>query len=196
MTNEIKASEAAQQFRALVIELSEDNYVISKGGKPSELSQSQKRMWIRAAFATLEALIYVWKQMAVEYHPDPNCSVITHAERVFAREQEYCLSEKGEVKIRGAKVSLKTNIKFAYKLLAKAGSTTSELDTSGQEWDSLLKAIAVRDRITHPKSTGDLIITGDEYKTVSRAFGWVLVTFAGLQTKMIEKARRNLENGN
>jgi hypothetical protein len=143
----------------------------------------------------LEALIYAWKQMAVEYHPDPDCKVITQAERVFAEEKEYGLSDKGDVEIRRGKVGLKTNIKFAYKLLAKAGSIPLELDVSGTGWQSLVKAIEIRDRITHPKNTNDLILTADENNTVSRAFGWVMLTFSQLQTKVIERAQRNLQSG-
>lgn len=189
-------SQAAQQFVALITELSEEYAVISKGGHPSTLSQSQMRMWVRTSFATLEALIYAWKQMAVEYHPDPDCKVITQAERVFAEEKQYRLSDDGDVEVRKGKVDLETNIRFAYKLLAKSGSIPSKLNERGSsEWQTLQKAIEIRNRITHPKSTRDLVLTGDEYNTVSHAFGWVFLTFSLLQTKVIEQAQRNLQSG-
>lgn len=195
MPNEIRqTSRAAAQLGALLVELTEEYAVISKGSTPSEISQM--RMRIRTMFAILEAVIYVWKQMALEYHPDPNCAVFTQAERLFAQEQEYCLSDKGVVGTRRAKVSLKTNVRFAYKMLAKSGSVNSELDVSGSEWQAFQKAIDVRDRITHPKNISDLNVTIEEHNAVTAAFGWLLVTFAKLHTKMVKQAQRNLQNNN
>lgn len=188
-------SQAAQQFRDLIIELSEEYAVDPRSGDPSTLSQSQMRMRVRALFATLEALIYVWKQMALEYHPDPDCKVLTQVEIGYAQEQEFKLNDKGQIETAQAKIPLWKDIRFAYRLLAKAGNVPSELDVSGTGWEGLQKAIKVRDRITHPKSTRDLVLTEDECKTVSHAFGWVVATFLNLQTRMTEQANRNLQSG-
>jgi hypothetical protein len=57
-------------------------------------------MFVRSAFATVEALIYVMKQMALRAHPDPKCPTISEAERAFAQEYEYRLTDSGDVETR------------------------------------------------------------------------------------------------
>jgi len=186
-------SGAALLFNALLNELGEELVTVSKGRDKSELSQPERRMYIRSTFATIEALTYVWKQIALEAHPDPRCPVITEAERAFAHEQEYKLTDKGDVEIRRTKIALEANIRFAFKLLAKSASISSELNVSGSEWQSLRRAIKIRDRITHPKHISDLTISDEECNDVSAAFGWVLISHIKLATDVFKQTLSNLQ---
>ncbi len=124
----------------------------------------------------IEAVIYVMKQIAVEAHPDPKCPTISEAERAFAAEREVKLTAEGDVEQRAAKIPLETNIRFAFKLLAKASGVSTVLDVSGPEWQSLQRAIKVRDRITHPKTISDLAISDAELSDVVIGFRWLVTS--------------------
>ena len=175
-------------LNALLSELAKELGTILKGKDRDKLSQPERRIYVRSVFATIEAYIYVLKQIALRMHPDPKCPTISEAERAFAHEQEYRLTDSGDVITRRTKISLEANIRFAFKLLAKAGSLPSELDVSGSEWQSFRRAIKIRDRITHPKSVSDLNISDEDDKDVSVGFGWVLISHAKLFTAICSKA--------
>ena len=52
---------------------------------------------------------------------------------------------------RPEKVQLSRNLKFAFILFSKGFKSWTKLHVSGVGWQSLLRSIKVRDRITHPK---------------------------------------------
>jgi len=162
--------------RALLHELATELRTVLQGRTRNELPQSERRMHIRGIFATIEAVIYVMKQIALAAHPDPKCLTISEAERAFAMERVFKLMPSGDVEQQAAKIPLETNIKFAFKLLAKAGSASTVLDISGTEWQSLQGAIKVRDRITHPKNISDLTISDTELSDAMIGFNWLMAS--------------------
>jgi hypothetical protein len=175
-------------FGALLSEVAGELGTISNGKDRDKLSQPERRMYVRSVFATIEAWIYVMKQMALAAHPDPECPTISESERAFAQEQEYRLTDSGDVEIRRAKISLEVNLRFAFKLFAKSGYVSSELDVSGSEWQTFRRAIKIRDRITHPKSVSDLNISDDDFKDATAGLGWILISHAELFTAIAHKA--------
>jgi len=166
----------AELHNALLNELATEIRTVLKGKAGNELSQSERRMFVRVTFASIEALIFVMKQIALVAHPDPKCPTISEAERAFAMELDFKLTLSGDVEQRAAKIPLETNIRFAFKLLAKASNAPTVLDVSGPEWQSLQRAIKVRDRITHPKNISDLTISDEELSDVVIGFQWVLAS--------------------
>ena len=184
------AKAKGELLNALLAELVEELGTVLKGKDKDKLSQPERRMFVRSAFATIEAWIYVMKQIALVSHPDPKCPTISEAERAFAQELEYKLTDSGDVETRRTKISLEANLRFGFKLLAKAVSIPSELDVSGSEWQSFRRAIKIRDRITHPKSVADLNISDEDYNDLSVGFGWVVISHVKLFTATMLKARR------
>ena len=166
----------AVELKGLLDELLEEFKAILKGRDRDKLSQSERRLYVRSTFATIEAVIYVMKQIALASHPDPKCQTISEADRAFALEQAYKLTDSGDVEARPTKIALEANIRFAFKLLAKATSVSDVLDVSGAGWQSFQRAVKVRDRITHPKRVSDLTIADSEYADVSAAFKWLLIS--------------------
>jgi hypothetical protein len=163
-------------FTALLDELTTEIGTVIKGRVWNELSQSERRLLVRVIFAMIEAMTHVMKLIALAAPPDPKCPTISEAERAFAVERDYRLMPSGDVEQRAAKIPLETNIRFAFKLLAKAGNAPTVLDVSGPEWQSLQRAIRVRDRITHPRSISDLTISDAELSDVVTGFRWFVVS--------------------
>lgn len=186
MTQE--ASEAALLFQKLAGEISEEFKTISNGRGWEQFSQSERRLYTRSVFALIEALIFVMKQMALSFHSEPDCETISQAERVFALEQVYRLSDSGDIEVHRNKITLETNIKFSFKLFAKSGYVSATLDVSGSEWQALKNAIKVRDRTTHPKTIADLEILDHEFEDVRTSLSWLTLSFAKVFTEIGKKS--------
>jgi len=154
---------------ALLNELATEVHTVLKGRAANELSQSERRMLVRVTSATIEVVIHVIKQIALAAHPDPKWPTISESEIDFAVERDFKWTPTGDVEQPAAKIPLETNIRFAFTLLAKASSAPT-VDVSGPEWQSLQRAIKVRDRITHPKNISDLIISDAELSDVMIGF--------------------------
>jgi hypothetical protein len=184
----------AEALTGVLGELAKELETLLKGRQRDTLSQPERRMHVRSISATIEAFIYVWKQTALRAHPDPKCPAISEAERAFAQEQEYRLADSGDIEIRRTKISLEANLRFAFKLLAKACSVPFELDLSGSEWPSFRRAIKIRDRITHPKSVSDLNISDEDANDVSEGFGWFLISHVKLATAIMVKTKSDMVN--
>src|ERR1035441_10759201 len=101
--DDIKAQ--GELLNALLAELTKEIGTVLKGRDKDKLSQAERRMYVRSAFATIEAWIYVMKQIALRSHPDPNCRTISEAERAFAQEHEYKLTDSGDAGITPNKIS-------------------------------------------------------------------------------------------
>lgn len=79
---------------------------------------------------------------------------------------EYHLGPKGEIVEQPARIELKTNIKFAFRLFERLHNLQSEFSTDDSWWSSLCLSIKVRDRITHPKDPIDIDILPSEVTTL------------------------------
>lgn len=134
------------------------------------LDQVDRRLIIRSAFATIDALAYRLKQVA--FH-SAGVSKLTAAERTLCAEESYELTSNGEAEIRTARLRFLPNLRFAFRIVAKAEGVDFSLDVSGAGWQSVQKGVQVRDRLTHPKSVADLMVTDDEARVAIAAFLWV-----------------------
>jgi len=133
------------------------------------LSNPEKRMAIRSIFSLVEGACFGLKTAALK-SVIPN--VLTEADKLFAMELSYDLNDAGEIKERRAKLRTTSNIRFAFKLYAKAHQCDFVLDVSGSGWECITKGLLIRDRITHPKSLGDLTVNLEEFKSCVQGFVW------------------------
>jgi hypothetical protein len=184
----MSGKQAGLLFNELVNEMSTELKTISSGRNKEEYTPAERRMYIRSVFALIEAIIFVMKQMALSFHPGPDCDTISDADRVFAQEQVYKLTESGDIQVHRNKITLESNIRFAFKLFARAGYISTDLDVSGAEWQALKRAIKLRDRITHPKAISDLTISNEEFNDVFTSFGWLTISFVKQFTEIANKA--------
>lgn len=60
------------------------------------------------------------------------------------------------------------------------------LDRSSDKWQCFLRAIKIRDRVMHPKSGNDLLISDMEYNDIEDACEWYFLTSNHLHEKLIE----------
>lgn len=68
--------------------------------------------------------------------------------------------------------SFSDRVKNGLRSIAKVTGHTFDLSTQNFEWETFNKAIKIRDRIVHPKTPSDLLITDSELYQVITAGTW------------------------
>jgi hypothetical protein len=129
------------------------------------------RMSIRTYSALIEGLLYQMRQVALNSEGMDH-KVYSEGERLLLSELEYRLNDKGELKERNVSESQKPMILFTLKQFPKVHGATFSPNTSDSGWDSLGKFIKIRNRVTHPKSKEDLVLTQDEWREVNKGIDW------------------------
>lgn len=136
---------------------------------PAKLSPIERRLLVRSVFSFIEALVFCTKVLALE---SSRAAALSRGELAMAQDEDYEISDSGEVTTRPARLRFLSNLKFAFRLLAKVEGADYQLDISGSGWQALQRALKVRDRLMHPKAVGDLQVGDDEVRDALRAFIW------------------------
>jgi hypothetical protein len=136
-------------------------------------SEANRRAYVRAAFALIEGFVAIMKQHALAELKTGRVT-LTPGELVLLLEKSYSASDAGEVTERGAFIPTPQNIKFAFAVFAKSHQASRAPDYTDHRWGSLVKAIRVRNRITHPRSASDMEVSPEEVGLVDDAWAWFL----------------------
>lgn len=127
-----------------------------------------RRTHVRTAFSLVEGVIQLLKSSALLFDDLKSESVFSAAEIILLKEEQAHLNSNGEVEVQKIKIPLRNNFKFATKSYAKACSIEFHLDLSTQGWEMFIKAIKIRDRITHPRSIDDLQVSLNDIEIVEK----------------------------
>jgi hypothetical protein len=134
-------------------------------------SQSNRRDLMRASFAAIEGLVWVYRKHVEGVAKDlEEISPIT--EMAFS-ELTYRVTENGMIEPQTRFVTITAMIKFTTNEAQKL-SQELKVDFGVQGWADLLAFMAIRNRITHPKTLTALHISDDDLKVAQSAFFWLL----------------------
>ena len=129
------------------------------------------RMYVRSVFALIEGVTYQMKQIAYGAHDIIGVD--------FSDEEINLLREKSFLKFR-------LNIRFTFKAVARVYYSDYELPIKSREWQLLLKATEIRNRLMHPKKADDFIITRDEVEMIHVSSEWLFSCLVELQESLIK----------
>ena len=149
------------------------------------------RIFYFFTFASIEGLTFQMKQVALKA---ATCFgvVFTPAEISFIKEEAYSLDDNGKIIASTPFIKIKNNLRFAFRIFAKAYKKSYELKVDGKGWESFQKAIKIRNRLVHPKSLDDLIIGSKECEILFEVNNWYSDAFADLAS-IVEEATTELE---
>lgn len=156
--------------------------------EPAE--QSNRRDLIRASFAAIEGLVWIYRN---------------HVEGVAKDIDEISpLTESGVTKPEDKFLTTIAMIKCTTNKAQKL-SPDLKVDFGVQGWADLVKFIKIRNRITHPKTLAELHISDNDLDVAQSAFFWLLNLVGDVMkssnevsAKYVEKLRELsalLENG-
>jgi hypothetical protein len=134
-------------------------------------TQFARRTLARTIFAAIEGLTHTVKRAAL-HHDGLFNERLWEVDRAFLKEECFDLHDNGEVKTKKLKISLKTNVRLAFRTFAHMAKLTLTLNVGDDGWNSFLKSIAIRDRLMHPKNPTSLIVSDDEKDTLEKSYVW------------------------
>jgi len=149
----------------------------------------------RALFAFVEGTVYGMKQTAYEVNRALDIKVFNHAEEALLREEEYGLGDKGKVKVRSARLRAEPNLRFAFDAFARAFKCEPTLRLEGEDRVIFVRAVKIRDRLTHPKKASELRVSSDELIDLLHVRDWFVATLGVLIKRAYERLDKPLKEG-
>lgn len=149
-------------------------------------SPSHMRDLVRTSFAAIEGTAWIFREHVIDaaestYGLEPE-------EQAALRETSYQVSEKGKINAQLRFIPLLNSIRLIARI-ARRLAPESQIDFSEQGWDEVRRAVAIRNRITHPKSAMDLTLTETDAKVCVKAMFWFLNETTGVMQAMVKTRR-------
>ena len=147
-----------------VIQLMYDaEYLLGHCGNHQDHDLTFPRSAVSALFAGIEGSIFVLKQV---FHDIPEFkSKLSEDEFFLLCDKTPMLSDKGEVFQRDTFIRLAPNVRFFERISNRLLRTNLDIVNS-KNWEKFKQAINVRNRITHPKSMDDMVVSKEELKAM------------------------------
>jgi len=137
-------------------------------------SDLAKRHFVRAVFAWIDALSYLFRQAALSKIADGPLTPETIPTLLALQERTYTINEKGVVTPTLLKAPTSSMLLFSLKTFAESQGLSLGFDKGGQNWQAYVQALAIRDRITHPKKPSDVHLSDKDIDLVEEAKGMIL----------------------
>jgi hypothetical protein len=186
--SKLEISPLHREASALLSELAREVQVlfVEAGPDLSEVSQRRRRVLIRSIFASIEALSYFLRNLAVNNkHPKD----IAPEDRLIVSERAYDLDGNGRIVHRPLKLRTTASIRYSFAVFKRSYGTTFDLDVTGAPWQAYLRAVKVRDRITHPKRLEDITISEAELMDAAGSWHWFSDAFAATMLQALEATK-------
>jgi hypothetical protein len=135
-----------------------------------EPGQFALRTLYRTYFAFIEGVSFQLRQVSLATLKDTD--LLSDAELALLREERFQLNHKGVPETRENFQSFLPNLLFSIRCYVKNHGGTYEPDIGVAAWESMRKAVAIRDRLTHPKSEEGLHVSEDDERHLIAAAGW------------------------
>ena len=149
-----------------------------------------RRTFVRTSFAAIEGITYTLKSYALSRLRGGKFSA---AEEAILREESVTLDGTGRIQIQQKFIPIDSNIRFAFSMFGRAIGKEFELDCSGRQWQAFKMAIAVRNRIVHPRTTAELGISDEELLCTTMATRWIVGTMMLVMIDRIEELTKEAE---
>ncbi len=159
--------------------------------------QILRRMYARTFIAYVESVLSSLKTAVVEEIQDCSLSAgirFTDAEKAMLEEKSFELSNKGEAISRPYFASIDRNLKFTFTAYARAFKLKFQPNLGDHKWDSFLKSVTIRNRITHPKSIPEMTITDEELIILNDGYKWFNENYTQLLDEIIRDLEKSLDD--
>lgn len=132
---------------------------------------AHRREMIRTTFAAVEGIAWVYREHVGKAARD--MGYVTPLLDLALRERSYIVSERGFLTEQTRFVSLTAMLRLTTRLAEKV-SPSLKIDFQHPGWGALKETIAIRNRVTHPKTSSDLLISKADTGTAKSGFYWLL----------------------
>ena len=157
--------------------------------KMEPANQFLRRTYIRTVFAMIEGHLFRLKQFILELHTSLGSELST-AEKALLAEQSFELNEKGIPTKAQKFIPLTKNVKFTFGLFARVFSSSHLSNFNEDGWNYFQESIRIRNRIVHPKTVNDMIISDNEIQAFDKGRLWYEASvLRGFQSSSLPKQK-------
>lgn len=154
-------------------------------------TQFTRRNWIRAYFAWIEAMCFALRRFVLEKKfQNRAIKVADIPEFVALSEVKYTVNPKGEAVVESANTRTLDYIGFSLLACSRLFKLGLSLNRGTKAGENLVKALKIRDRITHPKTVADITISDEDIKILEEFRGWFSGHLALLFNEKVKKTIR------
>lgn len=107
-------------------------------------------------------------------------------------ELTYSVNERGRLVEQQRFIAVTAMIRLTVNV-AKMFCPDLQVDFGGDGWVSFKKAIKIRNRITHPKSTLDLSVSDQDIETAQSGFFWFIEMTGDVMEAMVQQQRLDVD---
>lgn len=156
-------------------------------------TQKNRRTFIRAMFAEIEAWMYLFRRLSLE--PSGGAEItLNEAEKALLKEEDYEIGEKGDVRVRPYFGKFLPTFRFVVAMYIKVNGLQTVIDYSTGGWDALQKAVKIRNRLTHPREPTELEVAEDEVDIIIAAYDFQRGVFNKLLEDNIDRMQQKVRD--
>ena len=142
-------------------------------------SQFWRRTLYRTSFSHFEGIMNGLKQ--VIYHTAPEAGLTLNPEvKLFLLDATPSLKNNGQVTTKKYFFSFEQTLKSIVYTYIELFSPKFKINYSGNEWQQFKNAILTRNRLTHPRTDDDLIISDKELEYIKNSTEWFSSIFINI----------------
>ncbi|BBL56539.1 hypothetical protein [Methylomonas koyamae] len=158
-------------------------------------SEFWSRTFIKTTVSLIEAEIFLLKQEILHYCGN-NQIQLSPELLLFLNNKKYEINSSGQITERLLQVRVTDDIRFVFGQILSIKGHKPQKDFEDAGWSKVISTIAVRNRLTHPKSVDDMNISKQEVNDCKLAFNWCIsnvVHYLDQEKNDIERRVTNLE---
>jgi hypothetical protein len=133
-------------------------------------SQFAHRTLFRTYFSYVEGLAFMLRQVTLASLQETD--FLSQGELALLKEERFQLNHRGQPEARENFQQTLPNLLFSIRCYVKNHGSTYQPDIGHHGWECMKRAVAVRDRITHPKSSEGLEITDADAEIFTEGAAW------------------------
>lgn len=150
--------------------------------------QFERRAYIRSTMATIEGTIWLLKQTCLKANDPRGPKRIPVSVFAMLSDETYDLKNNGEVRTTTKFLKLPDNLRFTINTCNSLFGCNLDLQVGQAPWDRFLNAVAIRNRIMHPKVVADFEISDQEISDCKDVVSWFNTLFHEFVTQLTKNA--------
>jgi len=134
------------------------------------------RTFVRTMSAEFEARLFQLQRLLLFTSEYEKIDLTIH-EQIVLRGESAHIKSNGKVGVTARYHPFPDNLVFTLQIAKKVFGSHVKCDTKDPRWSDVKKFVAVRNRITHPKTIKDLDISDSEADSLNKAQDWLRESF-------------------
>lgn len=133
-------------------------------------SQYKRRVFARALFAMIEGTVHFLQQTTLS--TGSVAGKISVMDFVLLMETSPEIKSNGQVHGKARYIPLEDNLRFLARMMHDVYELDVDLGIGTPVWQDFQAALSIRNRITHPKSQEDFLISDTDVEIMKRVRSW------------------------